>query len=357
MIMAKKTNEVKSANNSNTFANVENVVINEVATNAKSGEKLPLQDSQVISDSIEKGDEITVKKSECMDVIKNHFRAPTPSAMLLFGRFFREGYYVSDNNKQVTEAHASLTTSEIDLNDDSAVVAHIFSLSAPVALAVSRAASAWWRVAGDYISTDIESVIDFANNNTDLPNDVYFCEVKKEWMFVDDNLVIYSASDADGAKNMLLPGCYYKVVERSTANYIRAIGSLTAFLKAKRREMNGKISNVFALAPAVKEYITRILEAGFLDANDICNIAVDAQHELDEKDADKKASLTAQIKQKEFEISEFERQIADIKKSFDSAGSAKTKKLNNQVAKLNQKLSAAHTSLQVAKVEFAKLQK
>ena len=188
--MAKKTNVVANEKNSIISTNVENVVTNEVATTAKLNETLPLKDSQIIADSIEKGDEITVKKSACMDLIKNHFRAPVPSAMLLFGRFFREGYYVSDNNKQVTDAHVSLMTSEIDLNDDSAVVSHIFSLSAPVALAVSRAASAWWRVAGDYISTDIESVIDFTNNNTDLPNEVYFCEVKKEWLFVDDNLVI-----------------------------------------------------------------------------------------------------------------------------------------------------------------------
>ena len=355
--MAKKTNEAKSANNSNTFANVENVVINEVATTAKLNETLPLQDSQVIADSIEKGDEITVKKSECMDVIKNHFRAPTPSAMLLFGRFFREGYYVSGNNKQVTEAHASLTTSEIDLNDDSAVVAHIFSLSAPVALAVSRAASAWWRVAGDYISTDIESVIDFANNNTDLPNDVYFCEVKKEWLFVDDNLVIYSASDADGAKNMLLPGCYYKVVKRSTANYIRAIGSLTAFLKAKRREMNGKISNVFALAPAVREYLKKILLAGFLDANDICQIAISAQEELDNIDNDKKLSLSSKIQQKEFEVTEYERQIKDIKELLKDCGKAKANKLRNDLPQIEQKLSAARTSLKVAQIELEKLQK
>lgn len=355
--MAKKTNEVKSANNSSTFANVKNVVTNEVATSAKSDETLPLKDSQVIADSIEKGDEITVKKSACMDEIKNHFRAPTPSAMLLFGRFFREGYYVSDNNKQVTDAHVSLMTSEIDLNDDSAVVAHIFSLSAPVALAVSRAASAWWRVAGDYISTDIETVIDFANNNTNLPNEVYFCEVKKEWLFVDDNLVIYSASDADGAKSMLLPGCYYKVVECSTANYIRAIGSLTAYLKAKRREMNGKISNAFALAPAVREYLKKILLAGFLDANDICQIAISAQEELDKMDNDKKLSLSSKIQQKEFEVTEFERQIKDIKESLKDCGKAKAKKLRNDLLQIEQKLSAARTSLKVAQIELEKLQK
>lgn len=351
--MAKKTNEVKSANNSNTFTQVENLV----TTNEVANETLPLQDSVTIADSIEKGDEITVKKSACIDEIKNHFRAPVPSAMLLFGRFFREGYYVSDNNKQVIDAHVSLMTSEIDLNDDSAVVSHIFSLSAPVALAVSRAASAWWRVAGDYIPSEIDSVIDFANNNTDLPNEVYFCEIKKEWLFVDDNLVIYSASDADGAKNMLLPGCYYKVVERSTANYIRAIGSLTAFLKAKRREMNGKISNVFALAPAVREYIKKILLAGFLDANEICQIAISVQKELDELDKNEVLTLTNKIQQKEFEVTEYERQIKDIKESLKNCGKAKAKKLRNELPQIEQKLSAARTALKVSEIELEKLQK
>lgn len=351
--MAKKTNSVCSVNNSNTTAQVKNVV----TTNEVANETLPLQDSVTIADSIEKGEEITVKKSACIDEIKNHFRAPVPSAMLLFGRFFREGYYVSDNNKQVTDAHVSLMTSEIDLNDDSAVVSHIFSLSAPVALAVSRAASAWWRVAGDYISTDIESVIDFANNNTDLPNDVYFCEVKKDWLFVDDNLVIYSASDADGAKNMLLPGCYYKIVERSTANYIRAIGSLTAFLKAKRREMNGKISNVFALAPAVREYIKKILLAGFLDANEIGQIAISVQKELDDLDKNEVLTLTNKIQQKEFEVIEYERQIKEIKDCLKDCGKAKAKKLRNELPQVEQKLSAARTSLKVSKIELEKLQK
>ena len=355
--MTRKTNEVTNEKNSIILTNVEKVVTNEVATSAKSGEKLPLQDSQVITDSIEKGDELTVKKSACMDLIKNHFRAPVPSAMLLFGRFFREGYYTSDNNKQVTEAHVSLMTSEIDLNDDSAVVTHIFSLSAPVALAVSRAASAWWRVAGDYIPTDIDSVIDFANNNTDLPNEVYFCEIKKEWLFVDDNLVIYSASDADGAKNMLLPGCYYKVVEWSTANYIRSIGSLTAFLKAKRREINGKISNVFALAPAVREYIKKILLAGFLDANQIGQIAISVQKELDELAKNEVLTLTNKIQQKEFEVTEYERQIKDIKELLKDCGKAKAKKLRNELPQIEQKLSAARTSLKVSKIELEKLQK
>ena len=348
--MAKKTNEVKSVNNSSTFANVENVVTNEVAN-----ETLPLKDVEVITDSIERGDSVAVKKSDCMQQIRDAFRAPTPSALELLGRFFRSA--VDDDNENVASARVSLTSNNINIDDDMAVLSHIFSLPAPVALAVSRAASAWWRVAGDYQDASLDEVLEFANKNTDLPNDVYFCEIRKDWLFVNGSLVVYSANDSDGAKNMLLPGCYYKVVDFSTANYIRAVGSLSPYLAAKRREMNGKISNVFALAPAVKEYITRILEAGFLDANDIGQIAIDAQHDLDAKDADKKASLTDQIKQKEFEINEFERQIADIKKSFASAGSAKIKKLNNQVAKLNQKLSAARTSLQVAKVELEKLQK
>lgn len=349
--MAKKTKEVKSANNSNTFTQVKNVV----TTNEVANEKLPLQDVEVITDSIERGDSVAVKKSDCMQQIRDAFRAPTPSALELLGRFFRSA--VDDDNENVASARVSLASNNINIDDDMSVLSHIFSLPAPVALAVSRAASAWWRVAGDYRPATLDDVIEFANKNTDLPNDVYFCDIQKDWLLVNGSLVVYSSNDSDGAKNMLLPGCYYKVVDFSTANFIRSVGSLAPFLAAKRREMNGKISNVFALAPAVKEYITRILEAGFLDANDICNIAIEAQHDLDEKDADKKASLTAQIKQKEFEISEFERQIADIKKSFDSAGSAKTKKLNNQAAKLNQKLSAARTSLQVAKVEFEKLQK
>lgn len=351
--MANKTNEVVNENIIATSVQKENVF----TTNEVASEKLPLQDAEVIADSIERGDSVAVKKSDCMQQIRDAFRAPVPSALELLGRFFREGYFAVGGNDAVEEAKASMDAAGVNTVNDMAVLTHIFSLPAPVALAVSRAASAWWREAGDYQEATLDDVIDYANKNTDLPNEVYFCEVKKDWLFVNGSLVVYSANDSDGAKNMLMPGCYYRVIEWSTANYIRAVGSLSPFLAAKRREMNGKISNVFALAPAVKEYITRILEAGFLDANDIANIAIDAQHDLDKKDADKKASLTSKIKQKEFEVTEYERQIADVKKSFDSAGTAKAKKLNKQLTKLNQKLSAARTSFNVAKSELEKLQK
>ena len=353
--MAKETNEVVNENNifDATSVQKENVVT--TTTNEVASEKLPLQDAEVIADSIERGDSVAVKKSDCMQKIRDAFRAPVPSALELMGRFFREN--IDFSNEKCYEVKESFFQNNIDTSDDVAILSHIFSLPAPVALAVSRAASSWWRVAGDYQDSALDDVIEFANKNTDLPNEVYFCEIKRDWLLVDGNLVIYSANDSDGAKNMLLPGCYYKVVEWNTANYIRAVGSLTPYLAAKRREMNGKISNIFALAPAVKEYIMRILEAGFLDANDIANIAIDAQRDLDKKDADKKASLTAKIKQKEFEVTEFERQIADVKKSFDSAGTAKVKKLNKQLIKLNQKLSAARTSFNVAKSELEKLQK
>ena len=67
---------------------------------------------------------------------------------------------------------------------------------------------------------------------------------------------------------------------------------------------NGKINDI--------EH-SLLLHNLIMAANDIANIAIDAQHDLDKKDADKKASLTAKIKQKEFEVIEFERQIKDIK--------------------------------------------
>ena len=160
--MAEKTNVVANEKNSIISTNVENVVINEVAS-----EKLPLKDAEVIADSIERGDSVAVKKSDCMQQIRDAFRAPVPSALELLGRFFRSA--VDDGNENVTNARLSLESNNINIDDDLAVLTHIFSLPAPVALAVSRAASSWWRVAGDYQDSALDDVIEFANKNTDFP--------------------------------------------------------------------------------------------------------------------------------------------------------------------------------------------
>ena len=88
--MEKKTNEVVIENNifAATSVQKENVVT--TTTNEVASEKLPLQDAEVIADSIERGDSVAVKKSDCMQKIRDAFRAPVPSALELMGRFFRE---------------------------------------------------------------------------------------------------------------------------------------------------------------------------------------------------------------------------------------------------------------------------
>lgn len=348
--------------NSNVNANDVNVVANEVVNEvANEKEKkassaiLPLRESSVLVDEIEYGEKETAKKKESMDLIINHFRAPIPSALVLFGRFFRAGCPCdSDVVKKVVYESGLAPES-----DDAAVASWVLGLDAPSAGAFTRAANAWWRIAGDFVEASLDDVIEYANKHTTLANDVYFCGLKKHWFFIDDTFVIFSASNNDGKKMMFAPGCYYQVAERTTANYIRAIRSIGVFLDAKRREMKGKVSNVFALRPAVTEYLYRVLSAGFLKAADIADIAKEVEKRIEEEGANEKARYLQTIDASEFTISELTREIENTKALLSGAGisESKRKKLSSKLKGLDQKVSAAKTSLSVAKMSLADLAK
>lgn len=356
--MARRKNEVANVIENNTANVVENVVTKEV-TNEVTNEKevvndsvLPLADSADLVTQIESGENESVKKRECMEIIRLNFRAPVPSALILMGRFFREGCPCdSDTVAKIVEKSGLSLNSE-----DSAVAAWALGLDAPEMAAFTRAANAWWRLAGDYESATIEEVIEFANKNTSLPNDVYFCEIKKEWLFVDGRLVIFSGSNNDGKKLFFAPGCYYQIAENNTANYIRAVGSVGYFLAAKRREVNEKQSMSFALGPNVSQYIKKVLLAGFLDALDIANIANDMAAEIEKEKKDKKAQLTKNIENYDFAVIELSRKIDDLQKVLNGKiGSAKRKKTETAIKNTKQKLSAAKSGLSCAKMEFEKL--
>lgn len=352
--MRKKTKE--TANNIDNVVTV-NVIenANVVDSSAYSSAVLPLVDSVVISDQIESGDSEAVKKRDCMEMIRNNYRAPVPTAAVLLGRFFRAG--LPSDNKEVIKLSQDL--GNLNLDDDFSVASFVFGLSAPVASAVSRAANAWWRIEGDFEEATVKDVVEFANNNTSLSSEVYFCNIKPDWLFVDSRLVVYSATNNNGEKNMLLPGCYYTFVEESTANYIRAVGSVGVYLDAKRREMNGKISNVFALRPAVSDYIKKILSAGFLSASDVAEIAQEVAKEIQQERDDQKAVLAAAVIQKEFEVTEIQRIIDDTKAKIANGGlsATKFKKLQKSLNTYDQKLSAAKTSLSVARLDLENLKK
>ena len=356
--MSKKTKEMANNIDNIVAANViedANIIGSSSDSSADSSAVLPLVDSVVISDQIEAGDTEAVKKRDCMELIRNNYRAPVPTAAVLLGRFFRAG--LPSDNKEVIKL--ALELDGLKLDDDFAVASFVFGLSAPVASAVSRAANAWWRVEGDFKVATVKDVVDFANNNTSLSSEVYFCNINPEWLFIDSRLVVYSATNNNGEKNMLLPGCYYTFVEESTANYIRAVGSVGVYLDAKRREMNGKISNIFALRPAVSGYIKKILLAGFLSSSDIADIAQEVEKEIQQEKDDKKAVLTAAVIQKEFELTEIQRLYDETraKISNDGLGVAKYKKLQKLLNVYNQKLSAVKTSLSVARLDLKKLEK
>ena len=350
-----KTNEKNvNVNNSNVSQINENVVTENIPkTVVSDSETLPLADSSTLVEEIEKGDSTLAKKGECMKIIRNHYRAAVPSALELLGRFFRESG--SSKNENVVNALAELREKNINMFDNVSILSYVFSLPAPIASSITRAASSWWGEFGDYEETEIDSVIDFANKETSLSNDVYFCEIKKEWLYINGNLVIYSASDSDGCRNMLLPGCYYKVVPACTENYIRSIGSVGAFLKAKRREINGKISNVFALEPAVKEYLKKILLAGFLDAEKIALIAASVEKEIIEEKENEELCLKNKISQYQFEVNELSRQIENTKELMTNANSAKYRRLNNKLKNFEKSLSSKKTRLATVKIEFQNL--
>lgn len=358
------------AKNSSNVANVENVVTNNSATSANkqvdevanektnnidSSAVLPLRDSSDLVNDIESGEKESAKKKECMDLIVNHFRAPVPSGLSLYGRFFREGCPCDNESVKKLFNDSGLALD----SDDSTVANWVLSLDAPSVGAFTRAANAWWRVAGDFVDSALSNVIDFANKQTALANDVYFCELKREWFFIDGAFVIFSASNNDGKKMMFAPGCYYQVAEYSTANYIRAIRSIGVFLDCKRREMRGKVSNIFALAPAVSEYLYRVLSAGYLDSDDISTIAKDVEKRIEMESANEKAKYLQKFEAAEFAINEYVRELDDLNKSLTVHGlsSAKKKKITAKIDKVEQKLSGSRTLLRVAQKQLDELAK
>lgn len=372
--MTKTKKNAVNVKNSNVIANVKNVVTNNSATSANeqinevvdevlnekenkedSSSVLPLVDSSVLVNEIESGEKESAKKKECMDLIINHFRAPVPSGLSLYGRFFREGCPCDNDSVKKLFNDSGLALD----SDDSTVANWVLSLDAPSVGAFTRAANAWWRVAGDFVDSALDDVIDFANKQTSLSNDVYFCELKREWFFVDGSFVIFSASNNDGKKMMFAPGCYYQIAEYSTANYIRAIRSIGVFLDSKRREMRGKVSNVFALAPAVSEYLYRVLSAGYLDSNDITTIAKDVEKRIENEAANEKAKYLQKFEAAEFAINEYVRELDDLNKSLAAAGlsSAKKKKITAKIGKVEQKLSGSRTLLRVAQKQLDELAK
>lgn len=361
--MSKTNKNAKSVNNSNTIAEVTNEVVTEVMTVEETKEEtaaetiLPLVDSASLVEQIESGDNESKKKKDCMDLIINNFRAPVPSALVLYGRFFRDGCPSDSDVVKTAVASSGLAPD----SDDSAVAAWALGLDAPIMGAFVRAANSWWRVAGDFVDSDVESVVDFANNNTSLKNDVYFCEIKKDWLFVGGSLVVYSATNNDGKKSLLMPGCYYSVVDCTTANYIRSIRSLGAFLSAKRREMGGKVSNNFALEPAVKAYLKNVLLAGSLSASDISTIAANVAKEIEEEKANNLLVLQNKVAAGEFKVNELERLVnAAVGEQMSykgGANTAKSRKLDSKVSKLKTQLEGAKTSLKVAQMELDKLNK
>ena len=158
---------------------------------------------------------------------------------------------------------------------------------------------------------------------------------------------------------MFAPGCYYQVVEYSTANYIRAIRSIGVFLDAKRREMKGKVSNIFALAPAVTEYLYRVLSAGYLDSDDITTIAKDVEKRIETESANEKAKYTQKIETADFAVNEYSRELDNLNKSLavDGLSSAKKKKITAKISKIEQKLSGSRTLLLVAQKQLDELAK
>ena len=356
--MARRKNEVVNVvenNVTNVVENVVNEVSKEKENKADSSAVLPLRDSVDLVDEIESGEKESAKKKECMELIINNFRAPVPSGLALYGRFFREGCPCDNETVKKLFNDSGLALD----SDDSTVANWVLSLDAPSVGAFTRAGNAWWRVAGDFVDSHLDDVLEFANKQTNLANDVYFCELKREWFFVDGSFVIFSASNNDGKKMMFAPGCYYQVVEYSTANYIRAIRSIGVFLDAKRREMKGKVSNIFALAPAVTEYLYRVLSAGYLDSDDITTIAKDVEKRIETESANEKAKYTQKIETAEFAVNEYSRELDNLNKSLavDGLSSAKKKKITAKISKIEQKLSGSRTLLLVAQKQLDELAK
>ena len=332
--MAKKTNSVCSANNSNTTKQVKNVVTNnsakvaEVETvelTAKTAKSIALGDSLRSLDSYGVVDSDNVrfvgaydeeKKKNYLDSLRSRWQLPT----LTTAQKLAVAY---DDGKSYINYHRSKIGFTADLES---------------ALGVARCLSLWFSQLPKKTAKSIER-----NLNADYPEGGYkYCEfdnwlqvvneyykdllnllgynkgVEKSDLCVNGSVVIWSNNNDTGKKTLHPCGLYFTPAANNVGGWCSALGSLDIVTKHRMRVALNKISENKYSQVKVTNYLGLVLGSG---------VDVDTLH--DWLDSACRSFAVAQQKQKEDSRAKIIARVAFLR-SQKSAEWEKFCKLNNK---------------------------
>lgn len=276
--MTRKTKEVKSANNSNTFTQVKNVVTNnsakvaEVETvelTAKTAKNIALGDSVRALDSFGVIDNDNIKfvgaydeekKKNYLDSLRSRWQLSTLTlAQKLLTAYEGNKNYITYNRDKIG------FTSDLEKAFGVARCLSLWFAQLPKKMAkdIERKLNADYPVGG-YKSCDFDSWLDIVNEHyRDLLNLLgYNKGVTKSDLMVNGNFVIWSNNNDTGKKTLHPCGLYYSECPDNVGGWCSALGSLDLVTKHRMRVALNKISDNKYSQVNVTNYLGLVLDSG-----------------------------------------------------------------------------------------------
>lgn len=336
--MAKKTNEVKSANKSNTFTREKNVVTNnsakvaEVETvelTAKTAKSIALGDSVRALDSFGVIDNDNIKlvgtydeekKKNYLDSLRSRWQLPVLTMAQKLSSAYDDGKcYITYHRDKIG------FTSDLEKAFGVARCLSLWFAQLPKKMAkdIERKLNADYP-AGGYKSCDFDDWLTVVNEHyKDLLNLLgYNKGVTKSDISVNGDFVIWSNNNDTGKKTLHPCGLYFSVAPNNVGGWCSALGSLDLVTKHKMRVALNKISNNKYSQVNVTNYLGLVLDSG---------VDVDTLH--DWLDSACRDWAIAQQKQKDDERAKILSRVGFLRSQRDSE-LEKYRKLSNKLKTL-----------------------
>lgn len=276
--MAKKTNEVKSVNNSNTFTQVKNVVTNNsakvaeveaVELTAKTAKSIALGDSVRALDSFGVIDSDNIKtvgtydeekKKNYLDSLRSRWQLPTLTlAQKLLTAYDEDKWYIDYHRNKIG------FTPELETAFGVGRCLSLWFSQLPKrdAKSIERKLNADYP-AGGYKSCDFEDWLTVVNEHyKDLLNILgYNKGVSKSDLTVNGDFVVWSNNNDNGKKTLHPCGLYFSVAPDNVGGWCSALGSLDLVTKHKMRVALNKISDNKYSQVNVTNYLGLVLDSG-----------------------------------------------------------------------------------------------
>lgn len=276
--MAKKTKEVKSANNSSTITKAKNVVTNnsakvaEVETvelTAKTAKSIALGDSVRALDSFGVIDNDTIKvvgtydeekKKNYLDSLRSRWQLPTLTMAQKLSSAYDDGkVYITYNCDKIG------FTADLEKAFGAARCLSLWYAQLPKKTAkdIERKLNADYP-AGGYKSCDFDAWLGIVNEHyKDLLNLLgYNKGVTKLDLTVNGNFVVWSNNNDTGKKTLHPCGLYFSVAPNNVGGWCSALGSLDLMTRHRMRVALNKISENKYSKVNVTNYLGLVLDSG-----------------------------------------------------------------------------------------------